>query len=109
MQYPKSFELKVPFVINLVTEEDYAEMKQRFNVGNLTDLKKVMTAKLAKHLLEVALEGELKYIFEGGERKSKLVPVEELIETRKMLEEEIEYVEEVARKIGDVKQKLPWE
>ena len=106
MQYPKSFELKVPFVINLVTEEDYAEMKQRFNVGNLTDLKKVMTAKLAKHLLEVALEGELKYIFEGGERKSKLIPVEELVKTRKMLEGEIEFVEQ---QIEEVKQKLPWE
>ena len=106
MQYPKSFELKVPFVINLVTEEDYAEMKQRFNVGNLTDLKKAMTAKLAKHLLEVALEGELKYIFEGGERKSKLIPVEELVKTRKMLEGEIEFVEQ---QIEEVKQKLPWE
>jgi len=106
MQYPKSFELKVPFVINLVTEEDYAEMKQRFNVGNLTDLKKVMTAKLAKHLLEVAFEGELKYIFEGGERKSKLIPVEELVKTRKMLEGEIEFVEQ---QIEEVKQKLPWE
>lgn len=106
MQYPKSTELKIPFVINIINEEDYERMKKIFNVTNLNDMKKVITAQLSKHLLAVAFEGELKYIFDGTERKSKLVPVDELIKTRKMLEGEIEFVEE---QIAEVKAKLPWE
>jgi hypothetical protein len=105
MQYPKSTELKVSFVINIINEEEYEKMKEVFGVSNLNDLKKVIAAHLSKHLLTVAFEGELKYIFEGGQRKSK-IPVDELIKTRKMLEGEQEFVQE---QIEEVKQKLPWE
>jgi hypothetical protein len=74
MQYPKSAELKVPFFIHMQSEADYETLKQRFKVSNLNDLKKVMAAEIAKHLLKEAAEGKLNYVFERKEPE----PVEEI-------------------------------
>jgi hypothetical protein len=83
MQYPKSAELKVPFVIHMQSEADYETLKQRFNVSNLNDLKKVIAAELAKHLLQEAKESKLNYVFERKERVEEINPKEDVKEMLK--------------------------
>ena len=96
MQYPKSVELKPSFHMNLNNEAEYEELKQRFGVSNLNELKKVVSAELAKHLLKEAMEGKLNYVFERKEPK----PVEEMNPA-----EELQSMLRARSRIN----KLPWE
>lgn len=119
MQYPKIVELKPSFQMNLNDEAEYEEMKKRFNVTNLVDLKKMLTALLTKHLMTDAMEGKLSYVFSNEERKT--IPLENLVKVKEMLEEGEKIVEEQIQDVNpkqDIKQmlrmkrnpsKLPWE